>query len=194
MDIEISGQETGRIMIGLFGQNAPDATENFRLLSTCTQYSANEPKKKLCYKDTILHRIIPHFAIQGGDITHQNGIGGEAAIRMTSSVARSSSSTTTTPVGTYRPQMKNVTNFNRPYMLAVATPDTMLARSQFFITTVKAQWLTGKYTVFGMILEGTDTLSEIEKYGTYGGHPKVPVKIVNCGELPLQPKDKTPHY
>jgi peptidylprolyl isomerase len=167
-------ETTGRIIIGLFGKNAPTAAENFRLLSTC--------HTSLCYKNTIFHRIIPNFAIQGGDTTHGNGIGGRAIIPHSD--------------GTYQPYMINATNFNRPYMVAVATPNTQQAKSQFFITTVKAQWLYPlQYTIFGMVLEGRDYLHTIEQQaGTYGGHPKVTVRIVDCGELSLQPYDLEPHY
>jgi cyclophilin family peptidyl-prolyl cis-trans isomerase len=98
--------------------------------------------------------------------------------------------------GTYRPYMINTTQFNRPYMVAVATPNTQRAKSQFFITTVKAQWLSElQYTIFGMVLEGRDYIHTIEQIaGTYGGRPKVTVQIVDCGELPLQPYDTEPHY
>lgn len=34
--------------------------------------------KPLHYKGSVLHRIIPSFMIQGGDITHGNGRGGES--------------------------------------------------------------------------------------------------------------------
>ena len=189
---------TGRIVIGLFGKNAPTAAENFRLLSTCTnQYPittdrtpiTTTTKNILCYKDTILHRIIPNFAIQGGDTTHGNGIGGRAAIDHHNHNHNGVS-------GTYQPYMINTTHFNRPYMVAVATPNTQLAKSQFFITTTKAQWLTElQYTIFGMVLEGREYIHTIETMaGTYGGRPNVKVQIVDCGEVPLEPYDTEPHY
>lgn len=173
MDIDIDSQPAGTILIGLFGKNAPEAAENFRLLSTTTGGGAG----RRSYQGTSFHRIVPHFAIQGGDITHGTGVGGIAAIG-----------------SGYWPRMHNVTKFNRPYLLAVATPNHRAARSQFFITTVKAQWLTGQYTIFGMILEGTDVIGQMERQGTYGGRPLVPVVIRDCGERPLQPEDLEPHY
>lgn len=184
-----------RIIIGLFGHNAPTAAENFRLLATCahTHWSTDHRKNKkqnwLCYKDTIFHRIIPYFAIQGGDTTHANGMGGMAAISGHNQNNNNNNND-------YQPYMINATNFNRPYMVAVATPNTKRAKSQFFITTVKAQWLQPlQYTIFGIVLEGRDVLHEMEQTaGTLGGRPQRTVRIVDCGEMPLQPYDAEPHY
>lgn len=45
--------------------------------------------------------------------------------------------------------------FNRRYMLAMANSGKKNSnRSQFFVNTVKTQWLDGKSEIFGMVLEG----------------------------------------
>lgn len=170
-DIEIGGEETGRIVFALFGKNAPEAAENFRVLSTCEQSS------KLCYKQTKFHRIIPSFAAQGGDITNGDGTGGRSIYNSP----------------TFESTMKETTKMNKPGLLATAAKPS-LASSQFFVTTVKTQWLTGKHTVFGMVLEGMEVLEEIERSGTYGGKPTAEVVIADCGEHPLQDEDREPHY
>lgn len=133
--------------------------------------------KKLCYQGTTLHRVIPNFAFQGGDVTHADGTGGESIYG-----------------GTFVSRMLEVTKFNRQYMLAVASNDAKKAGSQFFVTTVKAQWLTGKHVIFGTILDGLDTVKEIEKQGTYGGKPLAAITITESGEESLMPEDKEPHY
>jgi peptidylprolyl isomerase len=73
-------------------------------------------------------------------------------------------------------------------MLSMATQKNSNG-SQFFINTVKTQWLTGKYEIFGMVLEGLDTIVEIEKTGTFGGEPATEVVIANSGSKKLELRD-----
>jgi peptidylprolyl isomerase len=176
-NIEIDGESAGKIVFGLFGNNSPEAVENFLALAKCNKGNGAVTGKSLCYKGSSFHRIIPNFGMQGGDFTHGDGTGGETIYG-----AR------------FEADMKELVKFNRPYMLAVSAAKRQ-ASSQFFITTVKAQWLTGKHTIFGTVLEDrSNVVDEIEKYGTYGGKPKAKVTIVSCGEEPLRPEDKEPHY
>jgi peptidylprolyl isomerase len=184
--ISIDGEPAGKILFGLFGINAPEATQNFVALATCKNPSdaaSNKPVtgkltgKPLCYKGTTFHRVIPNFALQGGDVTHGDGRGGESIYG-----------------GTFVSRMLELTKFNRPHMLAVAATNKKKAGSQFFVTTVKAQWLTGKHVIFGTVLDGLDVIKEIEKKGTYGGKPRAVITIAECGQEDLQPEDKEPHY
>ncbi|KAG0088368.1 Peptidyl-prolyl cis-trans isomerase-like 1 [Podila epicladia] len=54
----------GRIVIGLFGNEAPKTTYNFLQLA-----------KEGYYDNTIFHRVIKNFMIQGGDPTGTGGGG-----------------------------------------------------------------------------------------------------------------------
>lgn len=55
--------------------------------------------------------------------------------------------------------------------------------SQFFLTTVKTDWLDEKHVVFGQVTQGMDVVKKIEECGTKSGKPSKRVVISNCGEF-----------
>jgi peptidylprolyl isomerase len=55
--------------------------------------------------------------------------------------------------------------------------------SQFFVCTVKTEWLDGKHVVFGQVVEGLDVVKAIEKVGSGSGKTSKPVAIADCGQL-----------
>jgi cyclophilin family peptidyl-prolyl cis-trans isomerase len=114
--------------------------------------------------------------IQGGDYTNGDGTGGESIF------------------GERFSDESFEVKFNRPLMLAMSNSGRNSNGSQFFVTTVKTQWLDGKHVIFGMVVEGERAIEKLEKTGTYGGKPTSVSTIVNCGEAPLEPEDKEVHY
>lgn len=71
---------------------------------------------------------------------------------------------------------------------AVWTDDDYSNGSQFFITTIKTDWLDGKHVVFGKVADdGTSmaVVKALEATGSGEGKPKYGVApvIVDCGEL-----------
>jgi len=68
LDIKIGDRDAGKLIIGLFGENAPKTVENFFTLATTGLNGKT-------YKGTKFHRVIKRFMIQGGDLDKGDGSG-----------------------------------------------------------------------------------------------------------------------
>ncbi|XP_064609397.1 uncharacterized protein LOC135473477 [Liolophura sinensis] len=150
----------GRFVIGLFGDTVPMTALNFASIAN----GYERKKKKIQYKGTHFHRIVPDFVIQGGDTTHGDGQGGEAI---------------------FCPQFVDE-NFHLSHKaagyvsMANHGPDTN--GSQFFIILSKARWLDKKHVVFGKVVNGMDVIRTIGTVETDEfSQPKKRVKIIDCG-------------
>lgn len=162
-DIEQDGKALGRITIGLFGTVVPKTVENFRQLAISTD-------PKFGYKNSVFHRVIPSFMIQGGDYETGKGYGGKSIY------------------GGKFDDENFTLKHDRPYRLSMANAGKNTNGSQFFITTVVTSWLNGGHVVFGEVVDGFDVVDAIEKTKTAAGdRPKLEVKIADCGELPVAP-------
>ena len=156
-DISIGGKNAGRIVFELYSDITPKTCENFRSLCTC--------KKWFEYKWCPFHRIIPQFMIQGGDFTRHNGTGGKSIY------------------GEKFADENFKVGFEGPGELAMANAGPNTNGSQFFITTIRCDWLTGKHVVFGKVVEGMDVVKQMEDCGSGNGKTKTQVAIANCGQL-----------
>ena len=104
---------------------------------------------------------------EGGDFTHHDGTGGETVYD-----------------GKLIEDESFEVQHNRPYLLSMANKGRPNSNgSQFFITTVKTQWLDGKHVVFGRVLEGQEIIKNIEQLGSDNGKPRAKVTIVDSGEM-----------
>jgi cyclophilin family peptidyl-prolyl cis-trans isomerase len=65
--------------------------------------------------------------------------------------------------------------------MANAGPNTN--GSQFFVCTVKTEWLDGKHVVFGKVVEGMEVVRKCEAAGSADGKTSKPIVIKASGQL-----------
>lgn len=163
-DVSIGNAPAGKIIFELYADIVPKTAENFRALCT-GEKGKGKSGKPLHYKGCKFHRIIPQFMIQGGDFTSGDGRGGESIY------------------GNKFEDENFTVKHTEPGQLSMANAGANTNGSQFFITTVKTQWLDNKHVVFGKVVEGMDVVKKLEAQGSQSGATKVACGITDCGQL-----------
>merc|ERR1711966_247002 len=163
-DMTIGGQSAGRIEMTLRADVVPKTAENFRALCTGEKGTGTQGKP-LHFKGSAFHRVITQFMCQGGDFTRGNGTGGESIYG--EKFADENFTLRHEGAGTLS--------------MANAGPNTN--GSQFFLCTVKTDWLDGKHCVFGNVTGGMDVVKAVEAVGSGSGATSKPVVIADCGQI-----------
>jgi len=139
----------GDIVLRLFPDHAPETVRNFVELAQgsreWTDPRTRQRSTDKLYDGTVFHRVIPGFMIQGGDPLG-TGTGG--------------------PGYKFGDECHPDLSFDHPYLLAMANAGPGTNGSQFFITTVPTPWLTGKHTIFGEVIGGSDVVDKISQVKT----------------------------
>ena len=113
------------------------------------------------YDDLTFHRVIKDFMIQGG-CPLGTGTGG--------------------PGYTFEDEFNDHKVVRGALAMANAGPNTN--GSQFFIVTIPAaDWLDGKHTVFGEVVEGMDVVDAIEATATDGREMPLEPQVISSVEL-----------
>lgn len=153
----------GTFKARLYEKDTPIAVATFVGLATGTRPWFDPAIKKMVrrplYNDITFHRVVAEEMIQAGDPTgtghHNCGF-------------------------TIRDEFLPGLRFDRPGKLAMAStgaPDS--ASCQFFVTVSNMQQWDGKYTIFGVVVEGEDVVERINRVPTSADqHPITPVKLI----------------
>jgi peptidyl-prolyl isomerase H (cyclophilin H) len=162
-----TGAYIGRIKLELFVNDCPKTVENFRQFCT-GEYINQQTQQPMGYKNSTIHRVIKDFMIQGGDFINGNGSG---MISIYNTIAF--------------PDENFIHKHDQPGMLSSANSGPNTNGCQFFITTQKADWLDNKHCVFGRVLDAPSmlTVRKIENTPVNGTEPRIPIRIIECGEL-----------
>ncbi|QDU58099.1 peptidylprolyl isomerase [Aeoliella mucimassa] len=113
------------------------------------------------YKDVVFHRVLPHFMAQGGDPTGTGSGGPGYSI----------------PCECYEPDARK--HFRGTISMAHAGRDT--GGSQFFLCFVPTNFLNGRHTAFGRVVEGIEVLGKLQRIDPSASGPfPTPDKILKA--------------
>ncbi|KAI9856574.1 MAG: Peptidyl-prolyl isomerase cwc27 [Vezdaea acicularis] len=141
---------SGDLLLEVFAKQTPVTSRNF------LQHCLNG-----YYDNTIFHRLVPSFIIQGGDPTG-TGHGGESIY----------------PEGPFQDEFHSRLKFNRRGLLGMANGGGKNDNgSQFFLTLAETAGLQGKNTLFGRV--AGDTIFNLVKMAE--------AEIIDGSERPVYP-------
>jgi len=165
-EVAVIETSQGEIVVEFWPEVAPKTVANFKKLAASGFFNG-----------TAFHRIIPGFMAQGGD-------------PLTKDPAQEAR------WGTGDPGYKIAAEFNgrkheRGCISMARSQDPDSAGSQFFLMFGPAPFLDGKYTGFGKMISGEETLAKIEKTpvtASASGEPSKPTRRVEIKSVKIVPR------
>jgi cyclophilin family peptidyl-prolyl cis-trans isomerase len=137
----------GTITLELDAERAPETVKNFLAYVEGGHYA-----------NTLFHRVIDGFMIQGGD-PQGTGRGG--------------------PGYTIKDEFHKDLRHTGPGVLSMANAGPNTGGSQFFVTLAATPWLDNKHAVFGEVKEGLDVVQKIGSTRTGPGDRPVTEQKIN---------------
>ncbi len=162
----------GDVVVRLLTKEAPKTVANFVGLAEgekeFTDEATGAKVKRRMFDNTVFHRVIAGFMVQGGDPTgtgHGN------------------------PGYTFEDEFQSGRKFDKVGLLAMANRGPNTNGSQFFITVSLPAHLNGKHTIFGEVISGYDVVSAISVVKTgYANRPLEDVKVLKVTITDKAPK------
>jgi len=142
----------GTIILELYWDHAPVTCSNMCQLA-----------KRGYYDDTVFHRIIKDFMVQGGDPTG-TGRGGESVYGKH-----------------FQDEIHKELKHTGAGILSMANSGPNTNGSQFFISLAPCPWLDGKHTIFGRVAQGMKVVKQIGNVQTnQSDRPIADIKILRA--------------
>ncbi len=152
----------GDIVLRMYPDSAPETVRNFLNLTATGALDT-----------TSFDRVVPGFVIQGGNLYSSGNITTELRWRAIRTI----------------PDEPNLIKHEAGILSMARPEEPNSATTSFFILLRSADTLDGKFTAFGKVISGYETVESINKMEVENERPKEPVKIDRavvspCTELP----------
>jgi peptidylprolyl isomerase len=163
LEIEVSGQASGTVVVDLLEDVAPRHVERITTLA-----------EEGAYDGVVFHRVIDGFMAQTGDVEHG---------RIGEDLSRAGTGGSDYPD---LPAEFSDVPFERGVvgMARSRSPDS--ANAQFFVMFAPAPHLDGQYTVVGRVVDGMDVIDAVKRgegrNGAVLGRPDVMERVTVTGD------------
>jgi peptidyl-prolyl cis-trans isomerase A (cyclophilin A) len=145
----------GEIILKLEHEKTPGTVGNFVALAEGNLENSQKPQGTPYYDGLKFHRVIPDFMVQGGCPL---GTGtGDGGYKFDDEI---------------HPDLKH----DAPGKLSMANAGPGTNGTQFFITHIPTDWLDGKHTVFGKVVEGQEVVNAVAQ-----GDEMTKIEIIRVG-------------
>lgn len=156
--------DAGDIELEMYPESAPESVRNFLNLASLGAFDT-----------TTFNRVVPGFAIQGGNIwTRDDGIPMDLGRRATRTI----------------PDEPNKILHERGILSMARGDEPNSATSHFFILVDSAPSLDGKFAAFGRVRKGMEIVDAINKMPVEGEKPVKPVRIKKAVVMTCQARSQ----